>query len=106
MSLYIRLRNFFLGEIAVEVANDSSNVERHLEVGVPAVDHRQVSIVCRHPRIVSPYVDIWSCAVETILAVESNRIRDFGFRLRSVGHVMRVLVFGVLFETVLTDVIA
>ena len=88
MSLDVLLCYFLLRQIAVQVADDPTDVERYLEVRVASIDQRCVSVVCRHPWIVPPNIDVWSSAVKPVFSIESNRIRDLGLRLRSVGVVL------------------
>ena len=81
-------------------------MERYLKVSVAGINQRSISVVCRHPWVVPTNVDLWSGAVKPILSVETNLIRDLGFRLRSIWVVLSVCIclHGILIQTVLTDV--
>ena len=88
MTNNLALRNLLLCKVAVEVADDPSNVERELEVGVAAVDQRCVAVVCRHPWVVPSDADLRPCAVEVILFGVSLGVLHLCRQLRSVRHVL------------------
>ena len=68
-------------------------MEGKLEVGISAVDQSCVSVVSRHPAVVSSYTDLRSGAMEPILAIKSHGIGDLGFGLWAIGNILRVRMY-------------
>ena len=65
-------------------------MERDLQVGVAAVEECCVAVVGRGPRVVASNCDVGPCAVESVVLVEADGIRNLCFELRCVGRVCGV----------------
>ena len=72
MSDDLGLCNLLLCQVAIKVANDPTNMERQLEIGVATIHERCVSVVCCHPGVVSSDYNVRPRAMVMIISVVSE----------------------------------